>query len=142
MLRKGQRILRLSSKSWEEYGYGWLRLRKDENRLKCVSVDSREAISVTHHGVVGSWDVLTRECLDHKTKSYDTEDERSVQYPSQSCHHRKEKRKETDSQHPEHKDCAQANFFPSIHLQCPNARVRHGKHSDITQHIRDSEPER
>ena len=91
MLRKGQRILRQLSKSWEECDYGWLRSRKDENRLKCVSVGSREAISVTHHGVVGSWDGLTRECLDHKTKSYDTEDEGSVQCPSQFRHQRKAK---------------------------------------------------
>lgn len=27
-------------------------------------------------------------------------------------------------------------------MQCPNARIRHGKHSDIADHIRDSEPER
>ena len=27
-------------------------------------------------------------------------------------------------------------------MQCPNARVRHGKHSNIAQHIRDSEPQR
>ena len=54
MLRKGQWILRQSSKSWEEYDYGWLRSRKDGNRLKYVNGGSRKAISVTYHGVAGS----------------------------------------------------------------------------------------
>ena len=67
MLRKGQRILRQSSKTRGGSDYGWLRSRKDENRLKYVNAGSREAISVTNHGAVGSRDGLTSERLDHKT---------------------------------------------------------------------------
>ena len=69
-----------------------------------------------------------------------TRDLSSIHLSFATSEKRKEKKK--DLQHPQHKNCGEANFVPSIHLQCPNARIRHGKHSDIANHIRDSEPER